>query len=369
MDAEKIPIKEEKQELTFEEKCEIYDQTLQKGCIISNAELRKLPLLNKEEEIEVAQRIEQGEKQFKKYFFLANLRLVAKKAGEHYRSRGRHHCFEEDDFMQEGTFGLMKAIEKFDYKKGYKFSTYASWWIDQSMKRAIDESGKMIRFPVGFTEKLIKYKKTHEILIKELSREPTIEEIAEEMEISLEKANDLKNKSKQTIISIDKSATDEDGDHYWKSRLEDINEKDPEEIVSQESNKQAIEDILDNLKPREKEIIEARFGFYNNKPQSLDAIGQKYGLTRERIRQIEARVLTKIKTTLVHKENKTTIQIIENFSPTEKKVLGLRFGLINGKPIEKKFVALELGLSTKEIDIIEKKGLKEMASYYLKDSF
>lgn len=298
MESEKVNTKDE---LTTEEKINIYEETLQKCSLGPDTDLRYVPLLNEQEEVDFARRIEQGQEEYREYFLLANLRLVSKKANDYHKRTSRYHSLEEYDLFQEGVMGLMKAVEKFDYTKGYKFSTYATWWIESEISRSVGNKGYMIRYPIPYAEKILLFKKTKNKLFEELEREPNLEEIAKEMGMDFKKAKLLEEGADRTVASIDKPLTIEDDGFSWADILEDNTFAKPEDFVSKKLVSEELGKILDVLNERDREIIKLRYGIGYEQGETLDFVGEKFGLTKERIRQIEDRVLRKIRILLAHK--------------------------------------------------------------------
>ena len=366
MDAEKIPteIEGNNEELTLEEKIQIYEETLQKGNLPEDADLKQIPTLTREEEIEFAKKIEEGEKIYENYLLIANLRFLAMKATKVVSDRG---SFEREDIIQEGIIGLMKGIKKFEHDKGYKFLTYAEWWIKQNTNRAKEQKADIIRLPSSIKQKILNYKKHHEALYGELQREPTLEEIAEKMEIATEKVKDLQNLSKRCVISIDKPIKDEDGELYWDNQIQDTTFGIPEEIVLKKTYQRVVRDLVENLDEREKDIIKALFAFNEDNPESLKKIGKKFGLTKQRISIIKQNILEKLKVSLIQDEDKMMEEILGNYTDIEKKVIELRFGLNDKKAKSRTRTKALLELSESQIEKIENKCIKEIFSYYIEN--
>ena len=366
MEAEKIPLEIEKndEELSLEEKIDIYEEALQKGNLLEDTDLKQIPTLTREEEIEFAKKIEQGEKIYENYLLVANLRFLAMKATKAV-SAGDN--FEREDLIQEGIIGLMKGIKKFEHEKGYKFLTYAEWWIKQNTTRAKEEKGDIIRIPTSIKQKTLDYKKQYEILHKELHREPTSKEIAQKMEISEKKVKSLEDLSKRYIVSIDKPITDENGELYWDNKIQDTTFGIPEEIVLKNTYQDIIRELVENLEEKEKEIIKSVFAFNEDDPKSLKNIGEKFGLTKQRISIIKQNILEKLKVSLIQEEGEMIEEVLENFTDVEKKVLELRFGLNNKKAKSRARTKVVVGLSENEIEKIENKCLKEIFGYYIEN--
>ncbi|MGB9867837.1 MAG: RNA polymerase sigma factor RpoD [Bacillota bacterium] len=251
-------------------------------------EIGKVPLLTAEEEVELAKRIEQGDEEAKKKLIEANLRLVVSIAKK-YVGRGMLFL----DLIQEGNLGLIKAVEKFDYRKGYKFSTYATWWIRQAITRAIADQARTIRIPVHMVETINKLIRISRQLLQELGREPTPEEIAKEMGISEEKVREIM-KIAQEPVSLETPIGEEEDSHLG-DFIEDQDALAPAEAASYNLLREQLEGVLDTLTEREQNVLKLRFGLEDGKPRTLEEVGQVFGVTRERIRQIEAKALRKLR--------------------------------------------------------------------------
>lgn len=251
-------------------------------------EIGKIPLLSSDEEIELAKRIEQGDEEAKKRLAEANLRLVVSIA-KRYVGRGMLFL----DLIQEGNLGLLKAVEKFDYRKGYKFSTYATWWIRQAITRAIADQARTIRIPVHMVETINKLVRVSRQLMQELGREPTPEEIAEEMGISVDKVRDIM-KIAQEPVSLETPIGEEEDSHLG-DFIPDDDAPAPAEAAAFTLLKEQLMDVLDTLTPREEKVLRLRFGLDDGRARTLEEVGKEFDVTRERIRQIEAKALRKLR--------------------------------------------------------------------------
>lgn len=260
-------------------------------------EIGKIPLLTAEEELALAHRVVAGEKRAKDKMAEANMRLVVSIA-KRYSGRGLDFL----DLIQEGNTGLLRAVEKFDPDKGFKFSTYATWWIRQAITRAIADQARTIRIPVHMVETINKLLRTQRRMTQELNREPTIEELAKELEMEPDKVEYVM-KIKQDITSLDAGVgrDGDDEDSVLRDFIEDEDSATPEEAASSQLLKEQVQAILSTLSDREQKIIKMRFGLENGKSHTLEEVGQEFAVTRERIRQIEAKALAKLRK---HKDSK-----------------------------------------------------------------
>lgn len=260
-------------------------------------EIGKIPLLNAEEELALAQKVVSGDKKAKDKMAEANMRLVVSIA-KRYSGRGLDFL----DLIQEGNTGLLRAVEKFDPDKGFKFSTYATWWIRQAITRAIADQARTIRIPVHMVETINKLLRTQRRMTQELNREPTIEELAKELEMEPDKVEYVM-KIKQDITSLDAGVgrDGDDEDSVLRDFIEDEESATPEESAASQLLKEQVQAILSTLSDREQKIIKMRFGLENGKSHTLEEVGQEFAVTRERIRQIEAKALAKLRK---HKDSK-----------------------------------------------------------------
>lgn len=295
-DEEPVPLVDEpdhEQEKESDEEVEI-DLSVPEGIAIDDPvrmylkEIGRVPLLTAEEEVELATRIEQGDEEAKRRLAEANLRLVVSIA-KRYVGRGMLFL----DLIQEGNLGLIKAVEKFDYRKGFKFSTYATWWIRQAITRAIADQARTIRIPVHMVETINKLIRVTRQLVQELGREPLPEEIAAEMDISVERVREIQ-KISQEPVSLETPIGEEEDSHLG-DFIEDQDAPAPAEAASFRLLKEQLEEVLETLTPREEKVLRLRFGLDDGRARTLEEVGHVFGVTRERIRQIEAKALRKLR--------------------------------------------------------------------------
>ncbi len=251
-------------------------------------DIGKVPLLTAAQEVELAKRIERGDHSAKQAMVEANLRLVVSIA-KRYRNQGLPFL----DLIQEGTIGLVRAAEKFDYRKGFKFSTYATWWIRQAVARAIADKGRTIRMPVHVVEKLNRIMRAERKLRAERGREPTVEEIARELEMPHDEVEHIR-RSAQTPVSLEKPVGDEDESEFGHF-LADESAPLPDELAETALQREALRSILGALTERERRVLELRYGLDGQQPRTLDEVGRAFNVTRERIRQIEHQGLKKLR--------------------------------------------------------------------------
>ena len=251
-------------------------------------EIGRIPLLSSEEEIELAKRMEMGDEEAKKKLSKANLRLTVSIA-KRYSGRGMQFL----DLIQEGNLGLIKAVEKFDYRKGYKFSTYATWWIRQSITRAIADQARTIRIPVHMVETMNRVNRTSRRLLQEYGREPTPEEIAVTMNLPVERILEV-SKISQEPVSLETPIGEEEDSHLG-DFIQDEHVPVPSEEAAHTLLREQLEEVMDTLSDREQKVLALRFGLEDGKPHTLEEVGRDFQVTRERIRQIEAKALRKLR--------------------------------------------------------------------------
>ena len=251
-------------------------------------EIGKIPLLTAEEELELGKRLEEGDETARQAMVEANLRLVVSIA-KHYVGRGLPFL----DLIQEGNFGLIKAVGKFDYTKGYKFSTYATWWIRQAISRAISDHARTIRIPVHMVETINRVSRTQHELVQELGRDPTTEEIAARLQISPEKVEEIQRVS-QEPISLETPVGEEDDSHLG-DFIQDEDASEPADIATHMMLREQLSSVLKTLTPREEKVLCMRYGLIDGKMHTLEEVGEEFKVTRERIRQIEAKALRKLR--------------------------------------------------------------------------
>jgi RNA polymerase primary sigma factor len=282
-------VAEEEEEEVVAEDTSYIDDIADDSVRLYLREIGKIPLLTSEQELALAKRVVSGEKKAKDQMAEANMRLVVSIA-KRYVGRGLDLL----DLIQEGNTGLLRAVEKFDPDRGFKFSTYATWWIRQAITRAIADQARTIRIPVHMVETINKLLRTQRRLTQELNREPTNEEIAAAMDMDVDKVEHIM-KIKQDISSLDASVRDDEEDSVLGDFIEDEDTKTPTESASEQLLKEQVKQILGTLTEREQKILKLRFGLEDGKSHTLEEVGQEFSVTRERIRQIEAKALAKLR--------------------------------------------------------------------------
>ncbi len=284
----------EEDDVTADDDQDEYDLSMPEGIGLDDPvrmylkEIGRVPLLTAEEEVELAKRIEQGDQEAARKLAEANLRLVVSIA-KRYVGRGMQLL----DLIQEGNLGLIKAVEKFDYRKGFKFSTYATWWIRQAITRSIADQARTIRIPVHMVETINKLTRVSRQLLQELGRAPTPEEIAEAMDMPPERVREIM-KIAQEPVSLETPIGEEEDSHLG-DFIEDQEATAPAEAAAFTMLQEQLEEVLESLTPREQQVLKLRFGLEDGRGRTLEEVGQVFGVTRERIRQIEAKALRKLR--------------------------------------------------------------------------
>ena len=290
-EGEKEGGKKEKKKKKIKEKADDADDAAQDSVQMYLREIGKISLITGDEEKELAKKIEQGNEEAKRKLTEANLRLVVSIAKK-YAGRSPHLTLL--DLIQEGNIGLFKAVEKFDYRKGYKFSTYATWWIRQAITRALADQARTIRIPVHMVETISRFTQVKRRLLQDLGREPLAEEIAAEMELEVEKVRHIMKISQETI-SLETPLGDDSEDSTLGEFIEDEKEIIPSQSAARHLLRDQLKEIMSDLSPREQKILHMRFGIEDGITHTLEEVGKEFGVTRERIRQIEAKALEKIR--------------------------------------------------------------------------
>ena len=280
---EEIPVEDDTTDLDS-----LIDSNIDDSVKIYLKDIGKVPLLTGDQEIELAKRMEEGDEEAKKILSEANLRLVVSIA-KRYVGRGMQFL----DLIQEGNLGLMKAVEKFDYTKGFKFSTYATWWIRQAITRAIADQARTIRIPVHMVETINKQGRATRQLLQRLGREPSAEEIAEYLGCSVERVREIQ-KIAQDPVSLETPIGEEEDSHLG-DFLEDDKALSPSEVAESKMLKEQLIQVLNTLTPREEKVLRLRYGLDDSHPRTLEEVGREFNVTRERIRQIEAKALRKLR--------------------------------------------------------------------------
>ncbi len=267
----------------------LYDSLTEDSIQMYLREIGKIPLLTSEEEVELAKRKERNDREAEKKLIEANLRLVVSIAKKFVGK-----SLSLLDLIQEGNIGLFRAVKKFEYRKGYKFSTYATWWIRQAITRALADQSRTIRIPVHMVETINKFQQIERQLIQDLGREPLPEEIAAEMGLELEKVNHII-KISQDTVSLETSVGEDDEDSTLEDFIEDVKNVTPDRAAALQLLRDYVRDVVKDLSPREQKILEMRFGLVDGVTHTLEEVGKEFDVTRERIRQIEAKSLERIK--------------------------------------------------------------------------
>lgn len=286
--------KEEISEKELREATSGFDDNLPDSVQMYLKEIGKAPLLKGVEEKELAKRIEKGDESARVKFIQANLRLVVSIAKRYVNRTSNLGIL---DLIQEGNIGLSRAVDKFDYRRGFKFSTYATWWIRQAITRALADQSRTIRIPVHMVETISKYTQVKRRLTQELGRDPLVEEIAVEMEMPVEKIHYIQ-KISQDVVSLESPVGDSDDDSTLSEFIKDDKSLTPAQVASQTLLREKIKEILIDLTPREQKILQLRFGLEDGVTHTLEEVGKEFGVTRERIRQIEAKALLRIRSHL-----------------------------------------------------------------------
>ncbi len=302
LDKANIKVIETSQLISVEDKSEISEKEIKEAAKINEIglpdavqmylkEIGKTPLLTGQQEKDLSKRAERGDEEARQQIIRANLRLVVSIAKRYIHRTPNLNIL---DLIQEGNIGLSRAVDKFDYRKGFKFSTYATWWIRQAITRALADQSRTIRIPVHMVESISKYTQTKRKLAQELGREPLAEEIAIELGTSVEKIRHIQ-KISQEVVSIEMPIGDDDEDSTLSEFIKDEKSLTPSQLAAQSLLRNKINEILVDLAPREQEILRLRFGLGDGITHTLEEVGKRFGVTRERIRQIEVKALAKIK--------------------------------------------------------------------------